>query len=335
MRLLTYCYERVSSKDQVLTGKGLNDQRSQIIQFLDENAEKFSDNRTFITDEGVSAFKDSNISPESNLGKFLQDIRDHKIGEGCALVVPSLDRLSLRSSWAERTIQFIVNSGVVVFDISTRTAFSRDDPMTKILMEITQQRSHNESLMKSIRAKEAWERKIKEAVEKGEVISNKLPRWLTANNKKYVVLDKVANEIQMAFDLYISGMTTGEIVRKLDNGWRLVTVSKLLRDRRLIGEHTRSSGETIHSVFPVIIEADKFNIVQNMLDANQPSTLRKARDLLSDHDDVIEIFKLSDEGFTVGQIVRRIKNDWSTVNVLRVLRDPLVVEREIIESPRV
>lgn len=77
--LLPYWYDRVSSKDQVVTGRGLGVQRSQIVQCLDRNADKFADERIFITDEGVSAFKDANISPESNLGLWLLDVRDSKV----------------------------------------------------------------------------------------------------------------------------------------------------------------------------------------------------------------------------------------------------------------
>jgi hypothetical protein len=60
----------------------LDDQRSIIEQYLDDNAEKFSNERIYITDEGVSAFKNANISPDSNLGKFLQDVRNRMYGRG-------------------------------------------------------------------------------------------------------------------------------------------------------------------------------------------------------------------------------------------------------------
>ena len=69
------CYERVSSFDQVLSGSGLDDQRSIIEQFLYDNPENFTKNRIYITDEGVTAFKNANISAECILGKFLQDER--------------------------------------------------------------------------------------------------------------------------------------------------------------------------------------------------------------------------------------------------------------------
>ncbi|WP_437430345.1 hypothetical protein [Yokenella regensburgei] len=83
------CYERVSSFDQVVSGAGLDDRRSIIEQSLDDNSEKFSDDRIYIIDEGVSAFKNANISPGSNLGKFLQYVRNRKSGTADALIVTS------------------------------------------------------------------------------------------------------------------------------------------------------------------------------------------------------------------------------------------------------
>lgn len=332
MRLLPYCYERVSSKDQVVSGGGLDDQRSQIEQFLARRASEFTEERIFIRDEGVSAFKDANISPASNLGKFLQDVKDGKIGEGAALVVTSLDRLSRRNAWEESTMQFIVNSDIAIFDASLNMKFHKDDPFTKIIMELVGLRGNNESLVKSIRSKVAWESKLRKALENGQVISNRMPRWLRNQDNRYEVIEEQKTLITFVFDSYINGLSTGEIVSQLDNDWRLVTVSKLLRDRRLIGEHVRGNGDVFHNVYPVIVDREKFNIVQTMLDARQPATVNKAKDLLSNQDEVRTIFSLYEEGLSVGQIVRRIKNDWSTANVLRVLRDENVVEKEIIDN---
>ncbi|WP_407197035.1 recombinase family protein [Enterobacter cloacae] len=100
------CYERVSSIQQVEMGNGLDDQRSSLTAYLDKNSDKFTNDRVFITDAGLSAFKNANISPESQLGIFLQDVGNRKYGKGDALIVISLDRLSRRSSWAESTIQW-------------------------------------------------------------------------------------------------------------------------------------------------------------------------------------------------------------------------------------
>lgn len=84
------CYERVSTIYQAVMANGLDDQRSSWTAYLDRNADKFSTGRIFIQDAGLSAYKNANISPTSNLGKFLQDVRDRKYGKGDALIVISL-----------------------------------------------------------------------------------------------------------------------------------------------------------------------------------------------------------------------------------------------------
>lgn len=332
MKYIPYCYRRLSTMSQVVSGQGLDDQRSIIERFLEENAEKFTGEPTYITDEGISAYKDANIAEDSALGLFLKDVKEHRIGFGSALLVTSLDRLSRRNAWSENTIQFIVNSDVVVFDISTGLVLKKDDPFTKIHMEIILSRSHNESLMKSVRAKTAWENKVLKAVEKGEVLSNKLPRWLENVDNKYALKPGKAEEIRQIFEWYIHGYSTGQIVKMLNDGSRLVTISKLLRDRRLIGEHKRLNGQILPSVYPIVVEPEKFAIVQNLIDSNKAHVGNAPDNLLENTEEVEEIFRLTEEGLSTGQIVRKLKNGWTTVNVLRVLRDEEVVKKEIIDN---
>ncbi|MFG0800808.1 recombinase family protein [Leclercia sp. GLN_9] len=327
------CYERVSSFDQVLSGSGLDDQRSIIEQFLDDNPENFTKNRIYITDEGVSAFKNANISAESNLGKFLQDVRGRKYGKGDALIVTSLDRLSRRSSWSENTIQFIVTSDIVIYDISTGLVLKKDDNFSKILMEIILQRSHNESLMKSVRAKVAWQNKINKAVANGDVVTSRMPFWLENVDGKYSVIKEQAELIVNCFNWYVKGLSTGEIIKKLNKPkWHMVTVSRLIRDRRLLGEHKRSNDEAVPNVYPIIVDSDLFVTANRMMDSVMIQKKKPAEKMEYVPEVVEKIFQLYDTGVGTGAIVKQIPSGWSTVNVLRVLRDKDVVEQRIIDN---
>ncbi|MDT9876199.1 recombinase family protein [Enterobacter cloacae] len=326
------CYERVSTIYQAVMANGLDDQRSSLTAYLDRNAGKFSDDRIFIQDAGLSAYKNANISATSNLGKFLQDVRDRKYGKGDALIVISLDRLSRRSSWAESTIQFIVNSGIEIHDISTNLVLREDDPMSKIHMELIQHRSHNESLMKSVRAKLAWDNKILRALQNGEVISNRMPNWLRNVDNKYQVISEQAELIVKCFEWYREGLSTGEIVKRIGKKWQMVTVSRLIRDRRLLGEHERYNGEVVPNVYPKIIDEDLFLTANRMMDRVMLEKKKPAEDLLLEPDVVREIFNLYESGLGSGAIVKRLPKGWSTVNVLRVLRDKKVVTMKIIDN---
>lgn len=327
------CYERVSSIQQIEGGGGLDDQRSALEGYLDRNADKFNDERIFIQDKGVSAFKNSNISSESQLGIFLQDVQNRKYGEGDALIVMSLDRISRRSSWAEDTIRFIVNSGIEVHDISASTVLRKDDPHSKLIMELIQMRSHNESLMKSLRAKAAWDRKIMEAVKNGTVISNKMPIWLKNVDNKYQRIEEKVNLIRHCFEWYKHGLSTGEIIKKIgDPTLQMVTVSRWIRDRRLLGEHVRYNGEVVHNAYPKVIDEDLFITANRMMDRVMLEKRKPADDLLLEPAVVQEIFRLYESGIGTGAIVKHLSKGWSTVNVLRVLRDKGVVKQKIIDN---
>lgn len=329
------CYERVSSIQQVSEGGGLDDQRGAIDRYLDEKKHLFSDDRIYIQDRGVSAFRNDNISPDSQLGMFLEGVRKKEYGEGYALVVLSLDRISRRSSWSEDTIRYIVDSGVEVHDISGRLVLNRNDPNSKLYMEIVQSRSHNESLLKSTRAIAAWDRKIKDAIKEGKVISNRMPVWLINNGGKYAVNEEKVELIRSCFEMYANGMSTGEIVKhykQKGQALQMVTVSNWVRDRRLLGEHERYNGEIYRGVYPVVIDDDLFITANRMMDRVGLEKKKPREDLLLDDEVVKKIFRLFEDGVSTGSIVTQLEAGWSTVNVLRVLRDKKVVKMKMIDN---
>lgn len=329
------CYERVSSIQQVSEGGGLDDQRAAIDEYLSRKKDLFTAERVYIQDRGVSAFRNDNISPDSHLGQFLEGIRRKRYGEGDALIVMSLDRISRRSSWSEDTIRYIVDSGVEVHDITGNLVLNRDDPNSKLYMEIVQSRSHNESLLKSTRAIAAWDRKIKEAIKEGKVISNRMPIWLVNDNGKYAVNEEKVELIRSCFQMYANGMSTGEIVKHYKQkgvSLQMVTVSNWVRDRRLLGEHERYNGEIYRNVYPVVIDEDLFLTANRMMDRVGLEKKKPREDLLLDPEVVRTIFRLFEEGVGTGAIVKQLEAGWSTVNVLRVLRDKKVVSAKIIDN---
>lgn len=116
----------------------------------------------------------------------------------------------------------------------------------------------------------------------------------------------------------------------------------MIRDKRLLGEHTRYDGSIIKNVYPEIIEQDLFDTANRMMDTVMVDKKKSPVDLLLKSTTVQEIFRLFDERMSTGSIVKTlIENEkgneesigkWSTVNVLRVLRDKAVVEHKIIDN---
>lgn len=329
------CYERVSSIQQVSEGGGLDDQRAAIERYLDEKNELFSSDRIYLQDRGISAYRNDNISPDSQMGKLLEGIRKKEYGEGYALIVYSLDRISRRTNWLENAIQYIVANGIEIHDISSRLVLNRNDPNSKLYMEIVQSRSHNESLLKSTRAIAAWDRKIRAAIKDGKVISNRMPVWLVNNGGKYGINTEKAELIRSCFQMYANGMSTGEIVKHYKQkgiALQMVTVSNWVRDRRLLGEHERYNGQVYSGVYPVVIDSELFITANRMMDRVGLEKKKPREDLLLDPEVVKRIFRLYEDGLATGVIVKQLEAGWSTVNVLRVLRDKKVVQMKIIDN---
>ncbi|MFO3953275.1 recombinase family protein [Enterobacter hormaechei] len=327
------CYERVSSLQQVSGGGGLDDQRSASDAYFAKNPDIFSTEVVYLQDAGTSAFRNDNISPGSVLGDFLEGIRKQEYGEGHALIVMSLDRISRRSSWSENTISFIVDNGIEIHSISDNLVLKRDDPHSKLIMELIQSRSHNESMMKSVRAKAAHERKVKEAISTGKIISKRMPVWLKDVDGKYAVNEEKAELIRSCFRLYANGMSTGEIVKHhKEHNLQMVTVSNWVRDRRLLGEYRQYNDVVYAGVYPAVIDEELFLTANRMMNRVGLEKKKPREDLLLDPELIRKIFRLYEEGTGTGAIVKELPEGWSTVNVLRVLREKKVVQDKIIDN---
>lgn len=99
-----------------------------------------------------------------------------------------------------------------------------------------------------------------------------------------------------------------------------------------MGEHKRYNDEIIHNVYPKVIDDDLFLTANRMMDRVMLEKNKPAEDLLLESDVVQEIFQLYESGLGSGAIVKRLPKGWSTVNVLRVLRDKNVVTQKIIDN---
>lgn len=129
-----HVYTRISKASQQ-EGSGLDEQLSRIDAYIQSKPELSGSDITYWQDVGVSAFKNKNIH-DGQLAEFIKQVESGCIGAGHALVIYSLDRLSRRSSWDEDAIQKRVKSGVDIHDVSTPVVLKRDDPFSKIIMEL-------------------------------------------------------------------------------------------------------------------------------------------------------------------------------------------------------
>lgn len=273
----THVYTRISKTSQQ-EGSGIDEQLSRIESYIKSKPEQFHDEPQHWQDIGLSAFKNKNII-DGQLAEFIQQVEEGSIGEGHALVIYSLDRLSRRSSWDEDTIQKLVKAGVDIHDVSTPVVLKHDDPFSKIIMELIVQRGNNESKIKSERSTSGWAKRLKDTIENGKVFTKQLPRWLAADeNNNYIVIPEQAEIIKRIFREYTNGMSSTMIARRLnDEGlksfsgskWWHNTITNLIKDERLRGYFIRIVDSTkIPDIYPAIIDGELFTIANRILQVN-------------------------------------------------------------------
>lgn len=271
-----HVYTRISKTYQQ-EGSGLDEQLFRIDAYIKSKSEFSGSKITYWQDVGISAFKNNNIR-DGQLSEFIKHVESGSIGAGHALIIYSLDRLSRRSSWDEDTIQKLVKNGIDIHDVTTPVILKRDDPFSKIIMELIVARGNNESKIKSERSIAGWEKRLKETREEGKVFTRKLPRWLSTDENEYVVITEQAELIKRIFTEYTNGLSSPMIARRLNEEgikstgssmWRPNTITKLIKDERLRGYLRRSTDQTsIPNIFPVIIEEELFVLANRILKSN-------------------------------------------------------------------
>lgn len=192
------------------------------------------------------------------------------------MLVESLDRVSRQSiSHAQETIRGILEQGITVVTLSDGETYNRqslDDSLALIRMIILQERSHNESVIKSDRIKKAWSHKRQQFEQDGTKITGNCPGWLKLNSdkKSFSLIPHHIETIHRIFDEKLSGKSLHAIARDLnleniptitnkrvDTGWTPTRVRDLLLKESLIGV-----AYGVSDYFPPAISKEKFHAVQ-------------------------------------------------------------------------
>lgn len=200
--------------------------------------------------------------------------------------------------------------------------------------------ANNESEKKSERLKKTWTYK-REALEKGYKLTSSCPAWLKpitetiGGDRKitysYEIIEEKANKIKQVYELYQTGMSvrsltaylneniepitiqrmsheydeqTQKAVKKPGNKpkWSLSYVSKLLQDRRVLGEYSpRQKGSVVYQVidnyYPPILDQQTFESVQFKL-----RTARRTRSQNRQHINLLSGLLYDIDGGTYQQV---------------------------------
>ncbi|WP_370558415.1 recombinase family protein [Edwardsiella tarda] len=295
--LPVYCYARVSTNEQI-NGFGLERQYQTLHDFLtycndvvghDSLPQLDLEKVSNLSDKGLSAYRHLNWD-RGELGKFYDSVVNGSIGS-CYLVCENLDRLSRRNPYdAINRITCLIQRGVYIFEVETQQVYCRERPQTILGLQMSLSRAFSESKRKSIMTQKSQKNRINRYQESGVLFTTSkriIPRWLDIDleNQKYIP-NETAKNIVSAFELYSAGYGNKQICQKLNNAgqldvnriWNPVSLNRVLRDRRVIGEkhfghqsREKGKGEIIENIWPVIVERDLFNDVQNRIN-NHPAS---------------------------------------------------------------
>jgi hypothetical protein len=272
---VAHLYARISHPDQ-RKGGGLERQTSNdAAGFCQQYG--FDLGKRVRVDDGVSAFKGLNATPEHELGKFLADARRNIIQPGDCLLLENYDRLSRQGPWiAIGLVTELRQLGIHVGRLDRMKLLRCDSEDMGEFFEasIEFMRGHSESSTKSDRNKKAWIQKRQAAEASGAIITHRLPAWIEDKDGKLCLIEGPARTVKLVFSLAIAGYGHQSIVKRLiaDNvppighsgRWARSYVNKVLNDRRVLGEiqprniDREPIGEPIPGYFPAVISEQEF-----------------------------------------------------------------------------
>ena len=179
-RPLAFSYVRFSSEKQ-RQGSSLARQTEAAQRWADENGYVL-DHSLHLHDLAVSAFRGDNTSV-GKLAAFKEAVEAGTIPRGSVLLVENLDRLSRQAHRkAARVLEDILDAGVDVVTLQDGKRWNKhdldEDPLTSIMIILTFARAHEESLTKSKRVKDGWQRNLAKVREGQRLRSRAVPSWV-------------------------------------------------------------------------------------------------------------------------------------------------------------
>ncbi|HEY9074270.1 MAG TPA: recombinase family protein, partial [Desulfobaccales bacterium] len=295
-----YSYIRFSTPGQE-EGDSLRRQTEQSEKYAQAHNLTLDDSLR-LQDRGISAFKGAHRT-KGCLGEFLRLVETGEVEPGSILLVENLDRLSRETVWdALKQLTGIIDSGIKVVTLTDRMEHTKEiinaNPGQLAMSVMIMGRAHEESAIKSLRGREAWDNKRREAGSKP--LTARCPAWLrlSVDRKSFMVRPEVAQVVNWIFRMKLDGKGSESIVRVLNaekdiwrppargeknpvGGWRKSYITKILGSRAVIGEYQPCKkvdgkrvpeGEPIPGYFPAIIEPELFHQVQGAISHNRETS---------------------------------------------------------------
>jgi DNA invertase Pin-like site-specific DNA recombinase len=236
----------------------------------------FTPSKRILVDDGISAWKGLNATPDHELGKFIGEANRGLIQPEDCLLVEILDRISRQNVWAAMALVNDLRELKIHIGRLDRMKLLRYDSSDigdffEAAVEFS--RGNSESEAKSYRNKAKWQHRRQEARDRGETITRRLPAWVEEKDGQRVLISGRADILRHIFELSASGRGLFAIMQKLTRAgiegfgpsgrWSVSYLGLLLSDRRVLGEFQprlrggqgkgSPDGEPIKDYFPRVI----------------------------------------------------------------------------------
>jgi hypothetical protein len=210
-----HLYARISDPAQ-RKGSGLERQvKANVEEFA--GLYGFTASKRVLVDDGVSAFRGLNATPEHQLGRFLAEARRGLIQRGDCLLLENYDRLSRQDPWsAIGLVSELKQLGIHIGRLDRMKLLRAEstDPGDFFEASVEFMRGNSESSTKSDRNKKWWCRQRELAKNGKAVLTPMLPAWLEVKNGEVVVIPERAAVVRRIFALTSAGHGRMAIVRK-------------------------------------------------------------------------------------------------------------------------
>jgi DNA invertase Pin-like site-specific DNA recombinase len=242
-------------------------------------------------DRGRSGYHDEHRK-KGDLGRLIAAAKDGRFEPGTVIVVEAWDRLGrLRPGRQTDLIAELLHTGVDIGICKLNDVFTLDDCGSHkwIVLQVFVQLAYQESKQKADRIAESYGTRrllAREGKEmpprkrdgrKTKLITNRLPFWLHVVNGEPVPIPERVAALKRIFRLSADGFGRARIIRTLvkegippfgTEKWTLPYVSKILCDRRVLGEyqprHTDDTpaGPPVVGYYPGVIKEQEYQLAR-------------------------------------------------------------------------
>lgn len=303
-----FSYQRFSSGRQA-TGTSIARQ-TKLAQAWCSSRGLTLDESLTLADLGLSAYHGDNKT-RGALGAFISAIEQGKVPKGSFLLVESLDRISrAKVIEAMNLLAQIVYAGVKVVSLNDGIIWDEEsiaDTSALLVSVVMFSRAHEESRIKAKRVSAAFQLKRQSGL--AVVSASHGGGWVKPRDDKsgWDIVQEKADSVRRVFE-YVANGYGGVKLAKLANQekwitpwrtrktsnqtWEHTGISRLLRDRRVLGEWQPkrmikgkyvNDGEPVKNYFPTVIDEELWFRAQNALSGRMmPKRIRgKHTDIFS------------------------------------------------------